>query len=90
MDSILRTSKVWVVHIDDISISSNKNGYLLYHYCPYHYCHSPEEVIHINFSNPNYQLTVSVLPNALDRCVASQALVCLLEIQNWPALFVVT
>ena len=97
-DSVSRTSNFWVTHINNTNVSSNKNGYLLYPNCPYDYCHSPEEVVHINLSDSNAAdsqcaanrsgLLCGVCRSGFSLSLGSSK--CMKCPSYWPALFIVT
>lgn len=86
------------MHINDANVSSDKNSYLLYPNYPYDYCRSPDEVVHINLSDPRavdsqcapnrFGLLCGVCQSGFSLSLGSSK--CIKCPPYWPALFVVT
>ena len=49
--SIIRRDNFWITYINHTDPESR--GYLIYPYCPFDYCHPPEEQVSINLNRPN-------------------------------------
>ena len=50
-ESIIRKENFWISYIDHIW--SNTSGYVIYPYCPFDYCYTPDKQVSVNLNYPN-------------------------------------